>query len=119
MDGRKSAVRSSSRTSSKPQEIGTLVDHVISRLGLARNYYGWMIVSRWPEIVGEHYARKSEAIRFDDGTLVVAVPDAAWRQMMAMDTPKILEIIHRLPHGQVIQQIRLVWGNRGTKEGIR
>lgn len=115
--GKKRLSDSVSRAGSKPQSIGTLVDQIISRFGLASDYYGWRIVSQWPEIVGEHYARRSRAFRFDSGTVYVAVPDASWRQMMSMDTPKILEIIHRLPYGSAVKQLRLVWGDRSSKEG--
>jgi len=91
-----------------------IVDSVVGSLGLTQNYYGWLVVSQWPEIVGEHYARKSQALRFADGVLFIAVPDASWRQMMAMDTDKILSIIRSYPYGSVIRELRLVWGKKGT-----
>ena len=111
-ESRKSAFDNAPRHASRPQPIGTLVDQIMTRLGLGKNYFGWRIVSQWPEIVGEYYSRKTEAFRFDDGTLYVAVPDAAWRQMLAMDTPKILAMIHRLPYGKAVTDIRLVWHKR-------
>jgi predicted nucleic acid-binding Zn ribbon protein len=90
------------------------VDHLITSLGLAQRYYGWLMVSKWPEIVGEYYALKSRAFRFDEGTLYVAVEDSSWRQQMAMDTEKILNIIHNCPHGQVVKDLRLVMGDKRT-----
>lgn len=98
----------------KPAPISGVVTRVMASLGLSRGYCGWQVVSRWPEIVGQHYARKSRAIRFQDGVLYVAVEDASWRQMLAMDTEKILTIIRGFPHGRVVKELRLVWGEKGT-----
>lgn len=100
------------RASSRPAPAAGIVDHIVTSLGLAQKYYGWLIVSKWPEIVGEYYALKSRAIRFDEGTLYVAVEDSSWRQQMAMDTEKILQIIHTFPHGQVVESLRLVMGEK-------
>ncbi|MEW5796923.1 MAG: DUF721 domain-containing protein [Candidatus Zixiibacteriota bacterium] len=100
------------RNSTKPVPAAGIVDRIVTSLGLAQRYYGWMMVSRWPEMVGEYYARKSRAFRFEEGVLYVAVEDASWRQQMAMDTERILTIIHGYPHGQVVKDLRLVMGEK-------
>jgi len=105
----------SGRLRNKPAPVAGIVDRVIGSLGLAQGYYGWLIVSQWPEIVGEYYADRSRAFRFDDGELQVAVEDPVWRQQMAMDTEKILEIIHARPYGRVVKKLRLVRGEKGTR----
>lgn len=103
-----------SKSRSKPVEIVGIMESLVRSLGLQRNYYGWLVVSQWPEIVGEHYARNSRAFRFDDGVLHVAVENPIWRQRMAMDTEEILRLIHTYPHGRVIKNLRLVRGEKGT-----
>lgn len=103
----------SSRSRVRPQPVGGILDKLVASLGISRSYYGWQIVSQWPDIVGEYYARKSKAVKFAEGILYIAVEDASWRQMMAMDTEKILGIIRKYPHGRVIKQLRLVWGEKG------
>ena len=92
-----------------------IVDSIVGSLGLAQRYYGWMMVSQWPEIVGEYYALKTRAFRFDEGVLYVAVEDASWRQQLALDTRKILDIIHSFPHGDVVTDLRLVMGEKRTR----
>ena len=103
----------SHRSGTKPVALSGIMGKVIDSLGLTRNYYGWLIVSKWPEIVGEHYARKSRAFRFEDGVIHVAVEDASWRQMMSLDREKILNIIRREPHGRVVKELHLVRGEKG------
>lgn len=103
-----------SKRRSQPLAMGGIMEKIVGSLGLSSNYYGWLVVSKWPEIVGEHYARNSEAIRFADGVLYVAVPDASWRQMMALDADKILKIIREYRGGAAVKELRLVWGKKGT-----
>ena len=110
-----STARMTERMSSKPTPISGAVDRVIGSLGLTERYYGWLMVSHWADIVGEYYARMSRAFRFDDGTLYVAVEDPSWRQMMALDSEKILKIIHAYPHGQVVKSLHLVHGEKGRR----
>jgi len=90
-----------------------IIDRLVASMGLQRNYYGWLVVSQWADLVGEHYARRSRAFRFDDGVLYVAVEDASWRQMLALDSEKVLKIIHACPHGHVVKELRLVRGEKG------
>ncbi|MFZ5980060.1 MAG: DUF721 domain-containing protein [Candidatus Zixiibacteriota bacterium] len=97
-----------------PVIISGVVESVIKSLGLTHKYNGWLTVNRWPEIVGEHIARISRAVRFEDGILYVAVPDASWRQNLAMEIDNILEKIRQYPYGRVVKQIRLVRGEKGN-----
>jgi len=103
------------RVDSKPAPVAGIMDRLVASLGLSRQYYGWQMVTRWSEIVGEHNARNSKAIRFDDGVLYVAVEDPAQRQEIAMLADEILKTIHRYPHGRVVKNLRLVRGEKGTR----
>jgi len=98
---------------SKLQPIGGIVEKIVSSLGLGSRYYGWQVVNNWSEIVGEHIARHSQAVRFDEGTLYVAIEDASWRNTILMDIENILKKIHQLPYGRGIKEIRLVSGKKG------
>jgi predicted nucleic acid-binding Zn ribbon protein len=85
-------------------------------LGLKDRDHGWLIVQQWPEIVGSHVARRSHAVRYDDGVLYVAVSDAVWRQELAMQVENILKEIHSLPHGRIIKKLRLIHGMKGMSQ---
>ncbi len=93
---------------SSTTRLGALLNGVLGRLGLAQSMGGWNAVVHWPEIVGELVASRSKAIRYEDDTLLVSVPDAAWRQELLMDTDRILGKIHDLPGGKAVKKIRFV-----------
>lgn len=93
--------------------MANAIESAISALGLSTSYHGWMVVQKWPELVGESIANRAKAFRYDDGTLYVAVKDASWRQNLAMETETILAKIRSYPFGRSIKQIRLVASERG------
>ncbi len=101
------------RGNRRPEAISSVLTGVLRSLGLTEQYNGWLVVERWPEIVGDAIARVSQALRFEDGVLYVAVNDAAWRQELAMKQEALLEKIKSLPYGRAIDQIRLVRGEKG------
>ena len=96
-----------------PRPIGGAIESVIGSLGLGKSYNGWLVVTRWPEIVGEQIAKRAKATRFDDGVLFVVVEDAAWRQNLSMQTDDIMAAIRKYPFGKVVRQIRLIGTERG------
>lgn len=96
-----------------PKPIAGVIEKVVKSLGISKSYHGWLVVSNWPDIVGEQIAGAARAVRFDDGTLYVAVPDAAWRQNLAMETELILRKIRSYPYGRAVRQLRFVQGEKG------
>jgi predicted nucleic acid-binding Zn ribbon protein len=97
----------------QPKPIGGVIENVVRSLGISRSYHGWLVVSRWPDIVGEHIAKASRAFRFEEGTLYVAVPEASWRNELSLQIEDILKKIHSYPFGRVVKELRLVQGEKG------
>jgi predicted nucleic acid-binding Zn ribbon protein len=94
--------------------IGGVIEQVIGRLGYLKNYHGWQVVSQWPEIVGEHYARHCRAFRFEDGVVFVAVNDDIWRQRLSLESDIIIEKIRGFAFGKSVRKLRLVRQEKGS-----
>ncbi len=102
----------------RPDRLSTVFDNLMGSLGLKRAYYGWQIVERWPEIVGQDIAQVARAEKFGDGTLVVVVEKDTWRQELEMQRETILAKIRRLPGGNAVKKIVLRAGSlRETTDG--
>ncbi len=99
----------------QPKPVSGAIDAAIHSLGLGPTYNGWMVVQKWPELVGEQIARRANAFRYADGILYVAVVDAAWRQNLAMELEQIIRHIRSYSYGRVIKEIRLVASERGIQ----
>ncbi len=91
-----------------PAALGTLLDQILAGLGLSKNLSGWKVVIGWPDIVGERMAKISKALRFEDDTLLVSVPDSVWRQQLSLEVEAILDKIHTLPGGKAVRKIHFV-----------
>jgi predicted nucleic acid-binding Zn ribbon protein len=91
-----------------PAKLGSLLDRLLGELGLTHKLGGWRIAADWPEIVGEKIAGASQAIRFEDDTLLVSVPDSVWRQQLSLEVEAILEKIHAVPGGKAVKKIHFV-----------
>jgi predicted nucleic acid-binding Zn ribbon protein len=94
--------------------VGGVIESVIGKLGYIKNYHGWQVVTRWPDIVGEHYARHTRAYKFEDGVVYVAVNDDLWRQKLSLDSEMILEKIRGQSFGKSVRKLRLVRQQKGT-----
>lgn len=101
------------RASGKPRQIAGIIDRLMASLGQSRRFYGWSVVTRWPEIVGDQIARNARAIAFDDGVLTIAVPSDTWRQELQMQSEMILNKIHDHPGGRSVKRLRMVRGEKG------
>ena len=99
--------------SKTPKPIAGVIEKVVQSLGISKSYHGWLVVSNWPDIVGEQIAKAATAVRFDDGTLYIAVPDAVWRHTLMMKTESILRKIRSYPYGRAVRQLRFVQGEKG------
>ena len=104
----------SANRSRRPQPVAMIVEKVVGKLGLSGSYHGWMVVENWPEIAGEYIAKRSRAFRFADGVLYVAVPDAAMRHELSMQSESIMEKIKSLPYGRAVKELRLVRFEKGN-----
>lgn len=89
-----------------PAKVGSLIDKVMSDLGLASTLAGWKVLQQWPEIVGETIARVTRPVRYEDHTLLISVPDAVWRQQLSLQIEMILDKIHDMPGGRTVRKIR-------------
>jgi hypothetical protein len=92
----------------QPARLGSLLDNILGKFGLAYTLGGWKIAARWPEIVGDRIAHASSAIRYENDTLLVSVPDPVWRQQLSLEVDAILEKIHSIPGGRAVKKIHFV-----------
>lgn len=91
--------------------LGDVIEAVVSSLGHGKNFHGWRMVAKWPEIVGPQLARCSKAVRYANGVLYVAVTGDAWRQELEMHLEHIISAMHALRGGKAVERIVLRGGS--------
>jgi Dna[CI] antecedent, DciA len=97
-----------SKPNATPLQVEGVFASVVKSMGIGSRYAGWLMVEKWPAIVGETIAKVSHAVQFDKGAIVVEVPDSSWRHHLTLQAEEILRTIHQQPHGSAVSQIRFI-----------
>jgi len=72
------------------ERIGSLVEAMFVRLGIAEKVKRAEVVADWGRLVGPRIAEVAQAVGVKGGTLFVAVESAAWRNELSLMRPKLL-----------------------------
>jgi predicted nucleic acid-binding Zn ribbon protein len=63
------------------------------------------VVLAWPLVCGKEVAARTRAVSFNEGSLIVEVPDTAWRNQLQSFTPRYISGYEGLL-GQVVQSVK-------------
>ena len=93
------------------QRITELLESALAEAGLEATTDIWRIAESWTSIVGERIAKHATPSRLARGELVVAVPEAVWRQELSLLAPEITARVNQQLGKQAVERIRLVAGD--------
>ena len=72
-----------------------------------------MALRRWPEVVGDIIAVKSEPVRYRDGVAWIAAVDSSWRQELDLRQEEILDRLNRIAGGpKLFTELRVEVGRK-------
>jgi predicted nucleic acid-binding Zn ribbon protein len=80
-----------------PRRLGTELDAVLERIGLARAVERHSVFREWEERVGAEIARAARPHRVDGDTLIVRVASSAWLNELSL---RQAELLRRLNAGR-------------------
>jgi hypothetical protein len=90
--------------------LSDVLDGALRASGLEATSLIWQIAEGWEEIVGPRVAARAAPTRLRNGELLVAAPDAVWRQELTLLGPQIAAGVNRRVGKDVVERIRLVAG---------
>ena len=90
------------------EDVSGVVARLLRGLGLEDGLRGWRAVEGWPETVGPNLARRTRAVEYRDGTLLVEVEGSAWMQEMSLLKPQLIQRINARLGADVVRDVRLV-----------
>jgi len=97
------------------EAVSGVVARVLRGLGLEDGLRGWRAVEAWPETVGPSLARRTRAVEYRDGTLVVEVDGSAWMHEMSLLKRELMQRLNARLGADVIHDVRLVPPRGGTR----
>lgn len=87
------------------ERIGGTLRRVLEEAGLAAPLRGWSALEYWPEVVGEAAARRSRAVAFNGGRLIVEVDAPAWAKQLEYLKRTIVARLNARLGDEVIREI--------------
>lgn len=87
--------------------LGEVLPGVLRGAGLEPSSHIWQIVERWEEIVGSRVAQHASPAALRRGELVLAAPEATWRQELAFLASEIARQVNQELGAEVVRSVRL------------
>jgi hypothetical protein len=88
--------------------VSGIIESVLDAAHLKQGVANYGVVSRWEALVGNDLAGKTQPLRVDNGTLIVAVDNPVLHHQLTFLVPALLERIHREVPASRILSIRFV-----------
>ena len=107
------------------EALPAVLERVLEQLGIEHELPGWRAVAEWDGLVGARVARRTRAVAWRDGVLVVEVDGSAWMHELGFLKRELMARV-RSRTGADVRDIRFVvprvrsfgpGGNRSGAEG--
>jgi predicted nucleic acid-binding Zn ribbon protein len=97
------------------RRLAEVMPGALREMGVEHGLRGWQAVLEWPLVVGPQIARRSRAVRFQDGVLWVEVDGSVWLHQLTVLRRELLRKLGERTGIGVVRELRFV-NDRG---GIR
>ncbi len=99
------------RRVSAPEPLGEVLEGVAARRDWSERLRGSLVLSRWPQVVGEDLAERCEPVRLAGGILVVRARSQAWATELRYMTDRIRGRANTLLDEELVEQVQVVVGD--------
>lgn len=100
-------IRIRRRRDREPKAFGAILAGQANERGWQRNIANGIIMSKWPEIVGEVIADHAEVVEFKDGTLVVQCASSTWATRLRLAQSQIIRTIAEEVGDGVVEKLHI------------
>jgi predicted nucleic acid-binding Zn ribbon protein len=97
------------------ESVSTVTARLLRSLGLEEGLRGWRAVEEWPATVGPRLARRTHAVEFRDGTLLVEVEGSTWMHEMGFLKRDLIRRINERLGAAVVRDVRLMVPRGGNR----
>ena len=97
------------------ESISGVLPALLRDLGLEAGILGWRAVREWPDAVGPGLARRTRAVSFQEGTLLVEVEGSAWLHELNILKRDLLRQLNRHLGSELVRDLRFT----NARGGIR
>lgn len=100
-------IRIRRRRDRSPLAFGAILAGQANERGWQRNIANGIIMSKWPEIVGDVIADHAEVVEFKEGTLVVQCASSTWATQLRLAQSQILKTIAEEVGDGIVEKLEI------------
>jgi predicted nucleic acid-binding Zn ribbon protein len=97
------------------RRLADVMPAALREMGLESGLRGWQAVTEWPHAVGPQIARRSHAVRFQDGVLWIEVDGSVWLHQLTMLKRDLLRKIGERMGSDAVRDLRFINGRGGIR----
>jgi predicted nucleic acid-binding Zn ribbon protein len=97
------------------QSISGVLPALLRSLGLETGVMGWRAVREWPDAVGPGVARRTRAVSFQEGTLLVEVEGSAWLHELTMLRRDLLRQLNQHLGAPLVRELNFINARGGIQ----
>lgn len=90
---------------SNPKALGSVLNAVITELGIGQRVKQLKVLDIWPEVVGKQIAGVTSPERINAGKLVVRVSKAPWRNELLFLKKEIIAKLNKTVGEEIVKDI--------------
>jgi len=96
------------------EALERVLGRLMKRLGIEDELQGWRAVEIWERVAGPQVARRTRAVDFERGVLLVEVEGSAWIQQLHFLKRQLIEAINRELGATRVSDIRFDIPRKGV-----
>ena len=88
------------------RSIGAALPKTLTSLGITRRTREAQALWLWPQVVGEHLARETKALKLTGGTLLVTASSPALAHQMHLERSLLIDRLNERIGARAVREIR-------------
>jgi predicted nucleic acid-binding Zn ribbon protein len=97
------------------ESISRVLPALLRDLGLEAGVLGWRAVTEWAAAVGPRIARRTRAVSFRDGTLLIEVEGSSWRYELGFLKRDLLRQLNTHLGSQLVRDLEFTKARGGIR----
>lgn len=88
------------------ESLGDALIKAFRELGLEKKVKQGILISNWPDIVGQQIAQVTKAEKVEDGILIVKCNHSVWRNELYFQKKVLIKKLNKIAGEKLIRDIR-------------
>lgn len=98
------------------KQVGPLIKNLLHRYHLWQGYQQFLLLEKWPDLVGSSLAEVTRAESISKGVMRVMVKDSTWAHHLSLLKPQLVNKLNDYAESKIIKDLFFMVGDIEQKE---